>query len=131
LSSALVEAGRGQHAHAADAVATGGRAQQHGQVALAGRLAEHEPVHRQQAQAEHVHEGVALVGLVEDHLAAHGGNAHGVAVPEMPDTTPSATQRLRGSSSGPKRSGSMRAMGRAPMVKMSRRMPPMPVAAPW
>ncbi len=48
----------------------------------------------------------------------------------MPDTTPSATQRLRASSRGPKRNGSMTAMGRAPMVKMSRRMPPTPVAAP-
>ena len=36
-----------------------------------------------------------------------------------------------GSSGGPKRSESMIAMGRAPMVKMSRRMPPTPVAAPW
>ena len=34
-------------------------------------------------------------------------------------------------SSGPKRSESMTASGRAPMVKMSRRMPPTPVAAPW
>ena len=44
-------------------------------------------------------------------------------------------RRLRaptsGSSSGPKRSESITAMGRAPMVKMSRRMPPTPVAAPW
>ena len=36
--AALVEAGRGQHAHAADAVAAGGRAEQHGQVAGAGGL---------------------------------------------------------------------------------------------
>ena len=34
-------------------------------------------------------------------------------------------------SSGPKRSESRRAIGRAPMVKMSRRIPPTPVAAPW
>ena len=32
---------------------------------------------------------------------------------------------------GPKRSESITAKGRAPMVKMSRRMPPTPVAAPW
>jgi hypothetical protein len=31
----------------------------------------------------------------------------------------------------PKRSESITAMGRAPMVKMSRRIPPTPVAAPW
>ena len=35
-----------------------------------------------------------------------------------------------GSSSGPKRSESITAMGRAPMVKISRKMPPTPVAAP-
>ena len=40
-------------------------------------------------------------------------------------------RRSAGSSSGPKRSESITAMGRAPMVKMSRRMPPTPVAAPW
>jgi hypothetical protein len=38
--------------------------------------------------------------------------------------------RLAGRMS-PKRSESITAMGRAPMVKMSRRMPPTPVAAPW
>src|SRR5208337_3469968 len=32
---------------------------------------------------------------------------------------------------GPKRSESITATGRAPMVKMSRRMPPTPVVAPW
>src|SRR5438552_7417835 len=49
----------------------------------------------------------------------------------MPLTTPSKIHRLRGSSSGPNRSGSMTAIGRAPMEKMSRRIPPTPVAAPW
>ena len=49
----------------------------------------------------------------------------------MPRTTPSNSHRWRGSSSGPKKSGSISASGRAPMVKMSRRMPPTPVAAPW
>ena len=33
--------------------------------------------------------------------------------------------------SEPKRIGSQRAIGRAPIVKTSRRMPPTPVAAPW
>ena len=33
-------------------------------------------------------------------------------------------------SMGPKRSESITAIGRAPMVKMSRRIPPTPVAAP-
>ena len=37
----------------------------------------------------------------------------------------------RGSSSGPKRSELSIAIGRAPIVNTSRRMPPTPVAAPW
>ncbi len=32
---------------------------------------------------------------------------------------------------GPNRNESITATGRAPMVKMSRRMPPTPVVAPW
>ncbi len=38
---------------------------------------------------------------------------------------------MRGALSEPKESESMTAIGRAPMVKTSRRMPPTPVAAPW
>ena len=38
---------------------------------------------------------------------------------------------MRGSAGSPKRSASRTAIGRAPIVKMSRRMPPTPVAAPW
>ena len=50
--------------------------------------------------------------------------------PEIPPTTPSMSQRWRASVGSPKKRGSMRATGRAPMVKMSRRIPPTPVAAP-
>ena len=38
---------------------------------------------------------------------------------------------MRGVSRSPKRSESSTAIGRAPSAKMSRRMPPTPVAAPW
>src|ERR1035438_1913166 len=62
----------------------------------------------------------------------------------MPATTPLTMRRLRAADEGeptgpeacptssrrPKRRESMTAMGRAPMVKISRRMPPTPVAAP-
>ena len=34
-------------------------------------------------------------------------------------------------SAGPNRSASITATGRAPIARMSRTMPPMPVAAPW
>jgi hypothetical protein len=49
----------------------------------------------------------------------------------MPATTPEMRRRFFASSGEPKRSEFRIAMGRAPMVKMSRRMPPTPVAAPW
>ena len=51
--------------------------------------------------------------------------------PEIPATTPSISHCWRASVGSPKNNGSITAMGRAPMVKMSRRMPPTPVAAPW
>ena len=49
----------------------------------------------------------------------------------MPETTPSINRRVRASPGSPKRKESRMAMGRAPIVKMSRRIPPTPVAAPW
>ena len=77
---ALGELGRGEHAHPADAVAAGGVAQQHRQVALAGGLGQHQPLGGQNAQAEHVDQRVLGVCLVEHHLAANGGDADRVAV---------------------------------------------------
>src|SRR5438132_9712607 len=49
----------------------------------------------------------------------------------MPATTPSNRYLVRASSRDPKRSESINAIGRAPIEKMSRMMPPTPVAAPW
>src|SRR6476469_6377499 len=49
----------------------------------------------------------------------------------MPRTQPSNRRRVRSLPSTPKRSESSTAIGRAPIAKMSRRMPPTPVAAPW
>src|SRR3954452_21142718 len=49
----------------------------------------------------------------------------------MPATARSNRNRDRGESSSPKRSESSTAIGRAPIAKTSRRMPPTPVAAPW
>ena len=48
----------------------------------------------------------------------------------MPATMPGSTRRVSGASAGPKRSGSIMAMGLAPIVNMSRTIPPTPVAAP-
>ena len=51
--------------------------------------------------------------------------------PPTPAMIPGKTRRVSGASAGPNRNGSITAMGRAPIVKMSRTIPPTPVAAPW
>ncbi len=78
--SGAAEARRREHAHAADAVAAGRRAQEHDQVARARGASEHESFHRQRAETEHVHEGVPRVGGIEGQLAADRRDADGVAV---------------------------------------------------
>ena len=129
---AAPEPGRGQHADPADPVASGGRAEQHGQVARTGRLAQHQPLRRQDPHAEHVDQRVLGVARVEGELAPDRRDPHRVAVAR--DAGHDALDQpllLRASVGSPKKRGSMTAIGRAPMVKMSRRMPPTPVAAPW
>src|SRR5258708_3494281 len=49
----------------------------------------------------------------------------------MPPTTPGSTRRVSGASAGPNLSEAITATGRAPMARMSRTIPPTPVAAPW
>ena len=51
--------------------------------------------------------------------------------PAIPRTTPSTKCFMRGAARSPNRSEFKDAIGRAPIVKMSRRIPPTPVAAPW
>ena len=87
---------------------------------------------RHDPEVEDVDEDVAVVAAVERRLAADGRDADAVAVAadaahDAVDEVASCAAR-RGS---PKRSESSDAIGRAPIVKMSRRMPPTPVAAPW
>src|SRR6266567_2684784 len=54
-------------------------------------------------------------------------------MPSRPVSAPTSapSKCRRDSGSGPKRSESSSAIGRAPMAMTSRRMPPTPVAAPW
>ena len=80
-SEPFLEPGRRQHARAADAVAAGGRTEQHREVALALGLGQHEALDRQHAEAQHVDERVLAVAVVEDHLAADRGHTDRVAVP--------------------------------------------------
>src|SRR6185437_8369443 len=49
----------------------------------------------------------------------------------MPATTPATRWRVFGWLGSPNDSALRQAIGRAPMVKTSRKMPPTPVAAPW
>src|SRR5438270_14007214 len=49
----------------------------------------------------------------------------------MPPVTPPIVRRTAGSEGGPKKSALRTAVGRAPIAKTSRRIPPTPVAAPW
>src|SRR5256885_14129399 len=51
--------------------------------------------------------------------------------PPIPATTPSSSEAVLGCEGSPNRSAFIEAIGRAPMVKTSRKMPPTPVAAPW
>ena len=75
--------------------------------------------------------GLPEVRRVEDELAADVGQAQAVAVAADAGHHPGRTRRVSAASAGPKRSGSITAIGRAPIEMMSRTMPPTPVAAPW
>src|SRR5690625_6800522 len=59
------------------------------------------------------------------------GRPRQFAYPPTPATTPGTTRRESSASRGPNRRGSMTAIGRAPIARMSRTIPPTPVAAPW
>ncbi len=127
-----LEGRAGQHGRPADAVAAGPRAEQHDVVARPVGLGQLDRVGAQDPDAERVDERVAEVGLVEHDLAADVRQAQAVAV--AADAGDDARQHPGGVGrvdAGPKRSESMTATGRAPMVRMSRTMPPTPVAAPW
>ena len=104
------------------------------------RLAVEDFVFADEAQRKRVHERIAAVAGLELGFSAEVGHAEAVAV--TGDAADHAFDdgvvlcdefRLSAAAQGaigPKRSESMTASGRAPMVKMSRRMPPTPVAAP-
>ena len=82
--AALLEARGREHARAADAVASRGGAEQDREVVHPLGAREHEPVDRERAEAEHVHERVVAVALVEHELAADGRHADRVAVAADP-----------------------------------------------
>ena len=116
----------------ADPVAAGRRAEQDDEVARARRRGQRQPALLHQADGHDVDERVALVGRVEHELAADRRDADAVAVPA--DAADDAVDEVPRPRVGRRRRSAARrgrAIGRAPIVKMSRRMPPTPVAAPW
>ena len=80
VSLFIGETSRGEHAHTTDAIATGGGTEQHGEIAHAGGLAEHETLGGQQTETQHIHQRIAHIGGVEHGLATHVGHTHRVAV---------------------------------------------------
>ena len=113
-------------------------------IANAAGRAARELLVPQNAKAKNVHERIAFEAFVEINLAADGRDADAIAV--MRDAGDHAGEqapiggdfefaRFRFQIShpviGPKRSELSRNSGRAPIVKMSRMIPPTPVAAPW
>src|SRR5699024_5043429 len=116
---------------APDPVTAGRGAVQDDLVAGARGVGQVQVLVPQHPQAQRVHQRIAGIGLVEDRLPADVRQAEAVAVPPIPPATPGNTRAVSGASSGPNRNGSITATGRAPIARMSRTMPPMPVAAPW
>ena len=94
----------------------------------------YERVRAGEPEAEHVDERVAGVRVVERDLAADGRDPDAVAVAgdagdDAFDDAPGPRAVLAVHGAEPQRVHQRD--GRAPMVKMSRMMPPTPVAAPW
>jgi hypothetical protein len=125
----LVELGR-RHGCAADAVAAGLGAEIDDGKADALGLGEEDAVGFGKAGGKGVDEDVAVVAGVELDFAADRRHAEGIAV--AADAGDHAGDEMAGlrDDRAPKRSAFIAAIGRAPMVKTSRRMPPTPVAAP-
>ncbi len=127
------------HGGAVDAVAAGLGADIDDGIARAAGLGVEDLVLADEAEREGVHQRIAAVAGLEFGFAAEVGHAKAVAVAgdaahhafeDGVIVDAPARGRPGPGSIGPKRSESMTASGRAPMVKMSRRMPPTPVAAP-
>ena len=130
------------HGRAVDAVASGLGADVDHRVSDAGRLGAEDLIEANQAERESVDQRIAGVAGLEACFAAEVRYSEAVAVAgDAADHTlhdgvvfVDELGGVSGDSSaeiGPKRSESITASGRAFIVKMSRRMPPTPVAAPW
>ena len=134
------EFGGGEQRGAVNAVASGFCADVDHRIAGAFGFGEEDVFTAGDAEGQRIDEGILRVAGFEDDFAADGGNAEAIAV--VGDAADHAIEdaAILAAESGsvvlfpgmisPKRRESRIAMGRAPMVKMSRRMPPTPVVAP-
>ena len=125
------ERGAGQHRGAADAAGPVREPRRTTWLPGPGAAAELQIGVPHDAHARDVDQRVARIAGVERQLTADIRQAQAVAVERDPPTTPGSTRRVSAASAGPNRSESSTATGRAPIARMSRTIPPTPVAAPW
>ena len=122
----------GQHRRPADAVRAGLRAEQDDLVARARGRGQLEVVVPQYADAQGVDQRVARVAGVERRARRRCWAGRGSCRrTRCRRPRPAAPGGCPARPAGPNRSASITATGRAPMARMSRTMPPTPVAAPW
>ena len=116
---------------APDAVLSGGRPHDVHGIADAGSGGTDDFIGFENAHGHGVHQWIYLVTRVEEDLAADDGHTEAVAI--IADAFYNTLQQPLGAGvlEVPNRKLLSWAMGRAPMVKMSRLIPPTPVAAPW
>ena len=129
---ALVDVLRGEHRGAADAVAAGARAEQDDEVARRRRRARAAAPRRRAGRRTSRSRGSSTRSPARRRprrrrsarrRSCRSGRCRG--------RSRRTAGGVRSLPSAPKRSESSTAIGRAPIAKMSRRMPPTPVAAPW
>ena len=137
----LAEFRGGKKRRAMNSVASCFRAHVNHRIADAARAREKKFLAARNSERERVDQRIIRIARLENHFAAHGGHAETISVKS--DAANHAVENVpvarnffgvarapEPGAIGPKRSESSTAIGRAPIVKMSRRIPPTPVAAP-
>ena len=131
LLGVLVEFRR-RHGGAMDAVAAGLGSEIDDRISHPRRLGVENLVGAREPDRHGVDQDVAVVAGVEAHRAADRRHAEGIAVAaDARDDAGHEVARLGVVGGAEAQAQLSAAIGRAPMVKTSRRMPPTPVAAPW
>ena len=126
--------GAGQDARPADAVAAGGRAEEHGQRCPAPGAAARADAAPRAARRRHITLTSGLPRVASGRRPARrrpSARRRSCRSRRRRGRRRRTRWRVRRRRVSRTCSASSSAIGRAPMVKMSRRMPPTPVAAPW